>query len=83
MDNDAFEVKAWTDEWGDDLIVTLMIPSRLAEVAADALRGLREACSESGNDERAAELAGLLVGLLEEAQVMPLAKGAAGKRIPA
>ena len=83
MDNDACEVKALMDAWGDDVIVTLVIPSRLAEVAADALRGLREACGESGNDERAAELAGLLVGLFEEAQVMPLSKGVAGKRIPA
>lgn len=83
MDNGAGEVKAWMNAWGDDVIVTVVIPSRLAEVAADALHGLREACSESGNDERAAELAGLLVGLLEEVQIMPLAMGAAGKRIPA
>lgn len=67
---DEVAVTAWLDRWAGEVIVTLTVPEHLARVAAEAIEDLSRACSVDGNDVRVAELAGVLVGLLDGMQVV-------------
>jgi len=70
QDEGGSAVTAWLDCWAGEVIVTLTMPEHLARVAAEAIEDLSRACSASGNDVRVAELAGILVGLLDGMQVV-------------
>jgi len=63
-------VTAWLDRWAGEVIVTLAVPEHLARVASEAIEDLSRACSLGGDDVRIAELAGVLVGLLDGMQVV-------------
>lgn len=63
-------VTAWLDRWAGEVIVTLAVPEHLARVASEAIEDLSRACSLGGDDVRVAELAGVLVGLLDGMQVV-------------
>jgi len=70
QDEGSSAVTAWLDRWAGEVIVTLSVPEHLARVAAEAIEDLSRACSVGGNDVRVAELAGVLVGLLDGMQVV-------------
>lgn len=70
QDEGGSAVTAWLDRWAGEVIVTLAVPEHLARVASEAIEDLSRACSIGGNDVRVAELAGVLVGLLDGIQVV-------------
>lgn len=70
VQNECGSVTAWLDRWAGEVIVTLTVPEHLARVASEAIEDLSRACSLGGDDVRVAELAGVLVGLLNGMQVV-------------
>lgn len=67
-------VGVWLDRWGNDAVVTLVLPQALVEIAADMFCELRAACTGDGNQVQTAELAGLLLGLFDEVEVVTRTK---------
>lgn len=70
VQDEGGSVTAWLDRWAGEVIVTLAVPEHLARVASEAIEDLSRACSLGGDDVRVAELAGVLVGLLDGMQVV-------------
>jgi len=66
---------ALVDRFGSFVVLTLMLPTHLAEVAAGVVVELRRACETAGSDSAVAELAGTLVGLLDGAEVVTSKNG--------
>jgi len=59
----------WLDSWAGEVVVTLTVPEDLAHAVAEAIQELTYACSAGGSDAQAAEVAGLLVGLLDGVRI--------------
>jgi len=65
MTGSEYGIKASLDRVGDAVVLTLVVPNYLAVVIADVAVELRRACEIDGSDIVAAELAGVLVGILD------------------
>ena len=74
---------ALVDRFGSFVVLTLMMPAHLAEVAAGVVVELRRACETAGTDTELAELAGTLVGLLEGAEEVISKNGVSSSAIHA